>query len=183
VVGEKTGGPARSLKERCIYNTSFLAQLFFATKGAASMTLSLFSDYSLRVLMYAALKADNFQLDEVTAAYGISRNHLAKVVHNLSKLGYLATRRGRGGGIELARPAEEVRIGALVRQTEGQAKLVECFDMATNTCRLAGNCNLKAALAEAMRAFYESLDRLTLRDLVKGPRRAEMSRILLPADA
>lgn len=146
------------------------------------MTLSLFSDYSLRVLMYAALKAGSFQLDEVAADYGISRNHLAKVVHNLSKLGYLATRRGRGGGIELARPAEEVRIGALVRQTEGQAGLVECFDPATNRCRLAAACNLKAALGEAMRAFYDSLDRLTLRDLVTGPRRAEMSRVLLSMD-
>lgn len=146
------------------------------------MTLSLFSDYSLRVLMYAALKGGSFQLDEVAAAYGISRNHLAKVVHNLGKLGYLATRRGRGGGIELACPAEEVRIGALVRQTEGQTKLVECFDPATNSCRLAAACNLKAALANAMRAFYDSLDHLTLRDLVTGPRRAEMSRVLLSGE-
>jgi Rrf2 family nitric oxide-sensitive transcriptional repressor len=145
------------------------------------MNLSLFSDYSLRVLMFGALKGTSFQLDEVTDAYGISRHHLAKVVHTLSKLGYLATRRGRGGGIELARPAEEIAIGNLVRQTEDQTRLVECFDVVTNTCRLSGHCLLKGALADALRAFYDSLDRFTLRDLVSGPKRREMTEILLPA--
>ena len=82
------------------------------------MHLSLFSDYSLRVLIYAALKKSAFQLDEVTAAYGISRHHLGKIVHNLSKLGYLHTRRGHGGGIQLARRPEDICIGALVRATE-----------------------------------------------------------------
>jgi Rrf2 family nitric oxide-sensitive transcriptional repressor len=145
------------------------------------MNLSLFSDYSLRVLMYAALKGASFQVDEVTDAYGISRHHVAKVVHSLSRLGYLATRRGRGGGIVLGRPAGEIRVGTLVRQTEAQAPLVECFDPATNSCRIAGHCRLKGALAEAMRAFYESLDRLTLEDLVQGPQRAGMAQVLLPA--
>lgn len=144
------------------------------------MTLSLFSDYSLRVLMYAALKGSSFQVSEVTAAYGISRHHLAKVIHNLARLGYLDTRRGRGGGIQLAQVPEEIRIGRLVRETEGQAVLVECFDAATNTCRLDGSCRLKGALSEAMAAFYASLDRLTLRDLVTGPHRGRMSRTLLP---
>ena len=144
-----------------------------------AMKLSLFSDYSLRTLMYAALTEDRFQLDAVTAAYGISRNHLAKVVHQLGKLGYLDTQRGRGGGIRLARPAEEIRIGKLVRETEQQTVLVECFDAATNTCPLIGSCRLKGLLAEAVSAFYTSLDRYTLRDLVSGPQRARMSRVLL----
>src|SRR5688572_9874414 len=98
------------------------------------MKISLFSDYSLRTLMYAALIEHRFQLDEVTAAYGISRNHLAKVVHQLGKLGYLDTQRGRGGGSRLARPAEDIRLGKLIRETENQIVLVECFDPATNTC-------------------------------------------------
>jgi Rrf2 family nitric oxide-sensitive transcriptional repressor len=161
----------------------FLRATVFLHLFLTSMNLSLFSDYSLRVLMYAALKGSSFQVDEVTEAYGISRHHLAKVVHTLSKLAYLHTRRGRGGGIELGRPAEEIRIGQLVRETEGQARLVECFDLVTNTCRLSGSCALKAALAEAMRAFYESLDRLTLRDLVTGPHRPGMTRVLLPGAA
>ena len=104
------------------------------------MHLSLFSDYSLRVLIYAALKKSAFQLNEVTAAFGISRHHLGKVVHNLSKLGYLHTRRGRGGGIELARLPETIRIGTLVRATESHTVLVECFDAATNTCRISSCC-------------------------------------------
>ena len=121
------------------------------------MKLSLFSDYALRVLMYGALKGESFQLDEVTDAYGISRNHLAKVVHSLSKLGYLDTRRGRGGGIQLAKLPEEIRIGKLVRQTEDQPAIVECFDAATNTCKLNGQCRLKGVLADAMNAFYATL--------------------------
>lgn len=147
------------------------------------MKLSLFSDYSLRTLMYGALTEELFQLDGVTAAYGISRHHLAKVVHHLGKLGYLETQRGRGGGIRLARPAEDIRIGKLIRETEQQTPLVECFDAATNTCPLNGSCRLKGLLAEALGAFYASLDRYTLRDLVSGPHRARMTRTLLGPSA
>lgn len=129
--------------------------------------------------MFAALKGESFLLDEVTAAYGISRNHLAKVVHNLSKLGYLGTQRGRGGGISLARPAEEIRIGKLVRETENQPILVECFDPATNTCPINGCCRLKGILAESMAAFYASLDRYTLKDLTTGAGRQQLTRKLL----
>jgi Rrf2 family nitric oxide-sensitive transcriptional repressor len=143
------------------------------------MKLSLFSDYSLRTLMYGAVSGELFQLDAVTAAYGISRHHLAKVVHRLGRLGYLETQRGRGGGIRLARPPEDIRIGRLVRETEQQTTLVECFDAATNTCPLDGSCRLKALLGEAQGAFYATLDRYTLRDLVTGPHRARMHRALL----
>lgn len=129
--------------------------------------------------MFAALKGESFLLDEVTAAYGISRNHLAKVVNNLSKLGYLETQRGRGGGISLARPAEEIRIGKLVKETENQSIIVECFDPATNTCPINGCCRLKGILAESMAAFYASLDRYTLKDLTSGPGRLQMTKKLL----
>ncbi len=147
------------------------------------MKLSLFSDYALRVLMYGALKGESFELDEVTDAYGISRNHLAKVVHRLSKLGYLDTRRGRGGGIQLAKLPEEIRIGKLVRQTEDQPAIVECFDAATNTCKLSGQCRLKGVLADAMNAFYATLDKQTLRDLVAGAPGVRMSKVLLVGSA
>lgn len=129
--------------------------------------------------MFAALKGESFLLDEVTAAYGISRNHLAKVVNNLSKLGYLETQRGRGGGISLARPTEEIRIGKLVKETENQSIIVECFDPATNTCPINGCCRLKGILAESMAAFYASLDRYTLKDLTSGPGRLQMTKKLL----
>lgn len=129
--------------------------------------------------MYGALKDESFQLDEVTEAYDISRNHLAKVVHRLSKLGYLSTRRGRGGGIQLALPPEGIRIGKVVRETEDQPAIVECFDAATNTCKLNGMCRLKGALTEAMNEFYKALDKQTLADLIAGPQRQKMSKVLL----
>jgi len=147
------------------------------------MKLSLFSDYSLRTLMYAAMREDTFQQEEVATAYDISGNHVAKVVHYLAKLGYLDTQRGRGGGIRLAVPAADVRIGKLVQQTESQAVLVECFDAATNTCPISGSCRLKGILAEAMQEFFTSLDRYSLRDLVSGPHRARMNRTLLGASS
>lgn len=143
------------------------------------MKLSLFSDYSLRTLMYAALKDDQFQIDDVTKAYGISRNHLAKVVNRLAKLGYLETRRGRSGGMRLACRPEAIRIGKLVRETEEQTVFVECFDAAHNTCPVNGQCQLKGALAVALRAFYASLDQHTLADIVTGPHRVRMVRTLL----
>lgn len=143
------------------------------------MKLSLFSDYSLRTLMFAALKRDAFQIDEVTAAYGISRHHLAKIVQSLAKLGYLETQRGRGGGIRLALAPEDIRLGKLVRETESQPVIVECFDPATNTCPINGCCRLKGLLAEAMGAFYTSLDRYTLQDLVSGPQSRKMKAALL----
>ncbi len=143
------------------------------------MKLSLFSDYSIRVLMFAALKGAPFRVDEVTTAYGISRNHLAKVIHTLGRLGYLETRRGRGGGILLAKPASEIRIGKLIRETEAQPAIVECFDPVKNTCPINGCCLLKGALAEAINAFYASLDRRTLQEMVTGPQSIRMGATLL----
>jgi Rrf2 family nitric oxide-sensitive transcriptional repressor len=143
------------------------------------MKLSLFSDFSLRTLMYAALHDGVFQLDEVTSAYGISHHHLAKVVQNLSKLGYLETRRGRGGGIRIGQAPEKIRIGRLVRECEDQPAFVECFDPATNTCPINGSCRLKGILGEAIGSFYRALDQYTLADLVAGPHSRRMSRALL----
>jgi len=144
------------------------------------MRLSLFSDYSLRVLMYAAAKTDSFSISEVAEAYQISRHHLVKVVNQLAHLGYLETRRGRGGGINLGLPAETLRIGQVMRQTETSHVLVECFDSATNTCGLNGRCLLKSALAEAQNAFYEVLDRYTLADLATGRRGQSLLKALIP---
>jgi Rrf2 family transcriptional regulator, nitric oxide-sensitive transcriptional repressor len=141
------------------------------------MTLNLFTDYSLRVLMYAALPdRERFSLDDVSSAYGISRDHVAKVVQRLVREGFLTSQRGRGGGISLAQPATEIRIGDVVRQTEGHSPLVECFHLPTNTCRLIGNCRLQGVLKEAVGAFQPVLDSYTLADLVSKPR--PLSRIL-----
>lgn len=144
------------------------------------MRLSLFSDYSLRVLMFGALKGGPFSLSEVADAYDISRHHLVKVVNFLAKLGYLETRRGRGGGIALGMKPEDIRIGMVVRRTEDTPFIVECFDKQHNTCPINGSCRLKGALSQAVNAFYDTLDRHTLRDLVSDPEGARMNRILLP---
>jgi len=144
------------------------------------MKLSLFTDYSLRVLMFAALKGESFSLSEVAESYDISRHHLVKVVNYLAKLGYLETRRGRGGGIALGMQPEDIRIGMVVRRTEDSPFIVECFDKQHNTCPINGSCRLKGALAQAVNAFYETLDRHTLRDLVAGVDGTRLNRILLP---
>lgn len=143
------------------------------------MRLSLFSDYSLRVLVFGAAKAAPFPLHEVADAYHISRHHLVKVVNNLTKQGYLATRRGRGGGIELAMKPEDIQLGRLLRRTESPTPLVECFDPQTNTCPIHSCCGLKGALAQAMGAFYSTLDRYTLRDLLADRRVDVLKSILL----
>lgn len=135
------------------------------------MQLTVFTDYALRVLIYAAARPDQRCLTvDVAAAFGISRHHVVKVVNGLQHLGYLDTVRGRAGGFGLARPADQVRIGEVVRRTEGTMTLVECFDRATNTCPLAPACGLRGVLGTAFEAFLAVLDRHTLADLIKEPR-------------
>lgn len=131
------------------------------------MRLSLHTDYALRALIYlAAMREPATTAGAMAAAYGISKNHLVKVLQRLRALGYVATVRGRGGGVRLARAPEEVRLGALVRQTEDLGEFVECFNMETNTCPLAPVCLLQRRLDEALRAYVEVLDRYTLADVV-----------------
>jgi Rrf2 family nitric oxide-sensitive transcriptional repressor len=144
------------------------------------MKLSLFSDYSLRTLLFAALKKSTFQIDEVTSAYGISRHHLAKVVQTLAQHGYLATRRGRKGGLRLAIDPEKIRLGQLIRKTEQETAILECFDPNRNTCPIVGCCRLKTVLASALNAFFSVLDQHTLSDLVTEKYRASLTEILLP---
>lgn len=134
------------------------------------MKLTLFSDYSLRILMFAALRQDkSFSVDDIARAYGISRHHAAKAVNFLTRHGYLKSRRGRGGGIRLGLEPGNIRIGQLVRQTENGSPLVECFDPASNTCPLLRACLLKGALSQASNAFYNALDHYSLADLVHKP--------------
>ncbi len=134
------------------------------------MKLTLFSDYSLRILMFAALREDlQFSVDDVAQTYGLSRHHAAKSVNFLTQRGYLRAQRGRGGGISLGQAPAEIRIGQLVRQTEKGSPLVECFDAASNTCPLIRGCLLKHALSQAWNAFFLTLDGYTLADLVRKP--------------
>jgi Rrf2 family nitric oxide-sensitive transcriptional repressor len=133
------------------------------------MNLTLFSDYSLRVLMFAALKwPRRFSVADAAQAFSLSQHHLAKVVQNLVKRGDLESWRGRGGGVLLARQPEQVNLGELLHATETGAPLVECFDPAHNRCVLAGGCRLQGILHEANKAFFEVLGRYTLADLTEA---------------
>jgi Rrf2 family nitric oxide-sensitive transcriptional repressor len=131
------------------------------------MILTRFSDYALRVLMFAAVRGDTpFSVNEVAATYDLSKNHLAKVINRLVRTGHLKARRGRQGGVWLDRDPRTIRLGALVRLTENESPLVECFAASSNRCRLTPACRLKGVLARAIDAFYDSLDQQTLADLV-----------------
>ncbi|UOB21238.1 RrF2 family transcriptional regulator [Macrococcus armenti] len=130
------------------------------------MKLTLYSDYSLRVLMYIARKDERVQIEEIAKFYGISKNHLTKVVNNLATLGYIETTRGRGGGMKIKIQPEDINIGKLIRKTEETLTIVECFDRETNTCPIAGMCGLQGVLGEALAAYMAVLDKYTLEDVL-----------------
>ena len=142
------------------------------------MKLTAFTDYSLRVLMYLAVQpGGRATIADIAKAFGVSENHLVKVVHFLGKAGWLATVRGKGGGIALAKPAAEIRIDAVVRDTEGDARMAECFGDGKHAgCCIDGCCQLSGVLSQAVRAFYAVLERFTLADVVRN--RDELARIL-----
>jgi Rrf2 family nitric oxide-sensitive transcriptional repressor len=133
------------------------------------MQLTQFTDYSLRVLIYLARLPEPGMatVPEIADHHGISRHHLVKVVHNLAQQGLINTTRGKGGGIQLARPPHTIGLGDVVRLTEPHMDLVECFDLKTNQCRIVRGCFLKAALHEARRAFMAALDKYTLADATR----------------
>lgn len=134
------------------------------------MQLTRYTDYSIRVLMYVSQHPGHLvTITEIADFYAISRNHLVKVVHNLAKLGYLRTVQGKNGGMRLARPAGEIRIGDVVRRTEPNFDLVECFDRAANLCVVTPVCAAKSMLAEARASFLQVLDRYTLADTISVP--------------
>jgi len=130
------------------------------------MRLTRYSDYALRVLMYMGVRGERLvTIDEIAGAYDISRNHLMKVVYHLGRQGYIHTVRGRKGGMALARQPAEINLGVLVRETENDLALVECFGP-DNRCCLTPACVLRQALDEALKAFMAVLDRYTLADLI-----------------
>ncbi len=147
------------------------------------MRLTQWTDYSLRVLMYCAAQHGRtlpVTITEIQQAHGISRNHLTKVVVALGRLGYLETTRGRGGGLRLLQPAAQVRLGQVVRDTETDFRLLECFDAAVNTCRLDGRCTLKTVVQKATAQFMDVLDGVTLADLVHTPAAAGFVGLPMP---
>lgn len=143
------------------------------------MQLTLHADYSLRILLYLAEHRDRrVSTREISEAYGISRNHLVRVVATLSSSGFVALTEGRGGGAALARDPALIGVGEVVRKAEPNFRIVECFDAASNTCRILPVCGLRGVLAEALNGFFAVLDRYTLADLVPKPGEERLSQYL-----
>jgi len=137
------------------------------------------TDYALRALIFAASHDDRLvSTEEISDAYGISVNHLVKIVNNLGKEGFLEVRRGRSGGLRLGRPASEIGIGAVVRACEPDFALVECLEGGGDACPITPACALIRPLIEAKEAFLAVLDRYTLADVV-GPQNVGRYRRLL----
>lgn len=134
-----------------------------------TMRLSAFSDYSLRVLMYLGVQTDRLAtIAEIAAAHDISKSRLMKVVHQLGRGGYIETVRGKGGGLRLARQPSDIVVGEVIRHTENDFTLAECF-ADKSTCRIQGACCLPAILNEALKAMFLVLDGYTLADLLRTP--------------
>ena len=134
------------------------------------MRLTSFTDYGLRMLMRMAGTPDRaFSTTELAQEFGISRNHLAKIMQRLARGGIVETRRGGGGGAALARPAAEIRLGDVIRLLEEGQPLVECFAREGGTCTLVGQCRLRGKLRGAEAAFLAELDRSTLADVALAP--------------
>jgi Rrf2 family transcriptional regulator, nitric oxide-sensitive transcriptional repressor len=141
------------------------------------MQLTQFTDYALRTLIYVALKKDRpSTVTEIADNYGISKNHLVKVVHKLGQLGILETIRGNQGGIKLNGKPADVNIGALVQQIEPHFFVVECFDSVNQNCVISPACKLKHVLGEATNNFIETLNEYTLEDITQNS--AELSGLL-----
>ena len=133
------------------------------------MRLTVYTDYALRMLMYLALKEEGGRatIAEIAEAYGISKAHLNKVAYQLGLADYVQTARGKGGGLRLARPAEAIRLGDVVRRVEPDLALVPCFEPVRAPCPIVSACGLRGALDEARQAFLAVLDRYSLADLVQ----------------
>ncbi len=144
------------------------------------MRLTVYTDYGFRLLIYVGLKKDALcTIQDVANAYGISKNHLMKVAYHLGRHGFIETVRGRNGGLRLARPASDIKLGDVVRALEDDLTMVECFAPQTNQCQIARVCGLRGVLGEALAAYMAVLDRQSLADLLR--RTAPLEKILLSA--
>ena len=144
------------------------------------MQLTLHTDYAFRALLYLGTQHPGHLVstDEISRSYGISRHHLVRVIQTLSAAGYVEVNPGRAGGVSLAREPHLIRLGDVMRATEANLRVVECFDAATNTCPIMPVCTLQPVLEEALNAFLSVLDRYTLADLLDGRSRKRLAKIL-----
>jgi Rrf2 family nitric oxide-sensitive transcriptional repressor len=136
--------------------------------GIEVVRLTLYTDYSLRVLLYLADKPDSIAtISDITDFYKISRNHLVKVVHNLGLNGFITTIRGKNGGIKLSRPADQILLSDVVLKTEPDMELLECFSTQRDQCVISPTCRLRSVLYEGRAAFMSVLEKKTLADASK----------------
>ena len=130
------------------------------------MRLTLWTDYALRTLIFVGAKAGEIAtIGEIARSFDISNTHLTKVVNKLARQGYIETLRGKGGGIRLKLAPENIRVGAIVRDTEEELAVIGCLE-STGFCRIEGCCVLRSALGQATQAFLRTLDAYTLADLL-----------------
>jgi Rrf2 family nitric oxide-sensitive transcriptional repressor len=130
------------------------------------------------VLIYLAMRDEqSTTIAQIAQSYGISKNHLMKVVQELSQQGYLIATRGKNGGLRLGRPPSQINIGELVRAMESDLSMAECFGE-ENRCILTPACSLQALFAEALEAFFAVLDSYTLEDIVSGRQRKKLISLL-----
>lgn len=143
------------------------------------MQLTLHADYAFRTLIYLGSQPDGHLVStqEISESYGISKHHLVRVVQTLNEHGYVDVFPGRSGGIRLARPLNRIKLGDVLRSAETNLKVVECFDMETNTCPIVPVCQLKPVLGEALNAFLSVLDKYTLADLLDNRRRTSLAKL------
>ena len=135
------------------------------------MHLSLQTDFALRILMALGTSGQQMSVEEISRRYNVSRNHLAKVAHRLQTLGLVKATRGRGGGLSLARPPEDINVGEVVRAMENLGNFVECMQASSNGCLVAGACGLQGALSRALQDFLRRLDQYQLADLTPNRQR------------
>ena len=138
-----------------------------------SLRVTKHTDFALRVLIFlASHPEERFATHRIAESFSISENHLAKVARSLGKLGYVELKRGVGGGLELAREADQISVGEVMRELDRSTKLIECFDAESNQCVISAACGLKGALGVAQEAFYASLDPVTIGQLIRRRRSA-----------
>ncbi|WP_114972057.1 Rrf2 family transcriptional regulator [Rhodoferax ferrireducens] len=132
------------------------------------MRLTDYTDYTLRVLMFCALNPErSITIAELAESHAVSKNHLMKIVNDLARQGLLQTTRGRGGGLRLLKRAADINIGDVVRKSETDFRIVECFDISHNACTITAHCQLKHVFKTALQSYLAELDKVTLADVTR----------------
>jgi Rrf2 family nitric oxide-sensitive transcriptional repressor len=147
------------------------------------MKLTQYSDLGLRLMMYLAHRyGESVTIQEASDRFGVSKNHMVKISHQLTNSGLIESTRGRNGGVRLAGPPCSINVEQVLRATEDNFDLVECFNASQNHCVLSNVCKLSGVLDSALEAFFSVLRQSTLGDLIKNSKAIEKSLLPLPRE-